>query len=275
MSKSSLAGIPYLLVAALILFFSINTTEISDAQMIHAPCNINYESQTSVEWACRRIAKGETLESAFGERWEDVARFNRIDRRHVYPGKYLKVPKQLSDIRDYSPMPRHYQPAESDAKFILVDLSEEFFGAYEHGELIFSGPIAGGTKNNSTPVGEFRITGYSKQHKSSLYKIENSTKDYPMDYALRFYVDRDGVSYWFHGRDLPGFAASHGCIGLYDEDMQHTYYKYPDKPVLEDARKLYEWAIPTPADGDGLHDLENGPPVLIVGQPPRFGSNSR
>ncbi len=221
------------------------------------------------------MAKGETLENVFGDRWETIARFNRIDRRHVYPGECLKIPRQLNDIRDYTPMPRQYQPAESHAKFILVDLSEEFFGAYEYGKLIFSGPVAGGTKNNSTPVGEFRITGYSKTHESSLYQIENTTKSYPMHYALRFYVNRDGVSYWIHGRDLPGYPASHGCIGLYDEDMQHAYYKYPDKPVLEDAKKLYEWAVSTPANGHGLHELENGPIVLIVGQAPGFGSRSK
>jgi hypothetical protein len=193
----------------------------------------------------------------------------------VYPGVSLKIPKSLDDIRDYTPMPRHYQPAESEAKFILVNLSEQFLGAYEFGRLIFSGPITGGDKENTTPVGEFRITGYSKMHKSSLYQVENTTKPYPMSYGLRFYIDRDGVSYWIHGRDLPGHPASHGCIGLYDEDMQHDYYKYPEKPVLEDARKLFEWAILSPADDGGLHDVTNGPKVLIIDQESRSGPRSR
>ena len=33
-------------------------------------------------------------------------------------------------------------------------------------------------------------------------------------------MNREGVSYWIHGRDMPGYPASHGCIGLYDESMQ-------------------------------------------------------
>ncbi len=275
MFKSRLRVFPFLLAAALSLLFSISATDSGNAKVISSLCNLKYQSQTTIDWVCRRIEKGETLENVFGEQWEDVARFNRIDRRHAYPGAYLKIPKQLNDIRNYTPMPRHYYPAEADAKFILVDLSEEFFGAYEYGALMFSGPIAGGTKNNSTPVGEFTITAYSKIHKSSLYQMERTTEYYPINYGLRFYIDGDGVSYWIHGRDLPGYPASHGCIGLYDEDMQHSYYKYPDKPVLEDAKKLYEWAIPTPVNGNGLHELEDGPRVLIVGQASGFGSHFR
>src|SRR5208283_5056181 len=133
-----------------------------------------------------------------GDRWVDIARFNRIDRRHVHPGLYLKIPKQLDDIRDYTPMTRHFEAAESDAKFVLIDLSEQFLGAYEYGELIFSEPITGGTKKHETPVGEFRISGYSKIHKSSLYQIENTTEPYPMGYGLRFYIKSAGVSYWIH-----------------------------------------------------------------------------
>lgn len=264
MFRSRLRAFSFLLAGALLLLFSVSTAESGNAKVFFSLCNINYQSQTSIDWVCRRMEKGETLENVFGEQWENVARFNRIDRRHVYPGAFLKIPKQLNDIRDYTPMPRYYPPAEAEAKFILVDLSEEFFGAYEYGALLFSGPIAGGTKKNSTPLGEFTITAYNKIHKSSLYQMERTTEYYPMYYGLRFYVDRDGISYWIHGRDLPGYPASHGCIGLYDEGMQHTYYKYPDKPVLEDAKRLYEWAIPTPADGNGLHELEDGPRVLIV-----------
>jgi len=263
----------YAVVGAVVLalIYPLATPESGLAKGAPSLCHVKYESQLSIDWNCRRMAKGETLESVFGDRWVDVARFNRIDRRHVYPGLFLKIPRQMDDIRDYTPMPRHYMPAESEAKFILVDLSEQFLGAYEFGDLVFSEPISTGTKMHSTPVGEFRVSGYSRIHKSSLYQMENTTVSYPMDYSLRFYVDRSGVAYWIHGRDLPGYAASHGCIGLYDEDMQHTYYNYPGTPVLEDARKLFEWAIPGPAIGSGLHDLENGPRVLIVRRASRGG----
>ena len=45
---------------------------------------------------------------------------------------------------------------------------------------------------------------------------------YPMNYAFQFFVDREAISCWIHGRDLPGFPAFHGCIGLYDGTMQNV-----------------------------------------------------
>ena len=41
------------------------------------------------------------METRFGERWKDVLRFNRVDRRHVYPGVSLKVPRRLEDVADF------------------------------------------------------------------------------------------------------------------------------------------------------------------------------
>jgi hypothetical protein len=264
-----------LLCAGIFVVFSIASPGSADAASARSPGRIRYRSDLSIAWVCRRLLKGETLETVFGDRWQDVARFNRIDRRHVYPGIYLKIPKRLNDIRDYTPMPRRYPPAESEDKLILVDLSEQFLGAYEHGQLVFSAPIATGTGDNATPRGEFRITAYSLQHRSSLYQIEKSTEFYPMNYGLRFHIDRDGVSYWFHGRNLPGYPASHGCIGLYDEDMQNETYNYPAKPELDDARKLFDWAVSSLPGSRGLHDLESGPKVLIVGKAPGSGPPSR
>ena len=43
-----------------------------------------------------------------------------------------------------------------------------------------------------------------------------------------------------HGRDLPGYPASHGCIGLYDEPMQKEQYGVPGDPELNDAKRRFE-----------------------------------
>ena len=259
----------FFLVLGFLLLFSSGLPGNAGARTTaHSLCHLGHTSDVLIPWNCRRLLKGETLEGLFGNRWEDVARFNRIDRRHVYPGIYLKIPKQIDDIRDYTPMPRRYEMAGSEEKFVLIDLSEQFLGAYEYGQLIFSAPIATGKKENTTPVGEFRITAYNRKHKSSLYSMENNDELYPMTYALRFYIDRDGVGYWIHGRDLPGYPASHGCVGLYDETMQNAYYKYPEKPELDDARILFEWVTSSFPDDGGYHTLQDGPRVLIVGQAP-------
>jgi len=238
------------------------------AKRIPSLCRISHPSDAKVQWECRRLKKGESLEGLFGERWKDVARFNRIDRRHAAPGVYIKVPRHLDDIRDFSPMPEYYPEAGAEARFILVDLSEQFIGAYEYGRLVFSAPIATGEKGNETPRGEFRITAFHSRRRSSLYFIEDTAIPYPMNYGLRFHISREGVAFWIHGRDLPGYPASHGCIGLYDEMMQKRYYGYPKNPVLDDARVLFQWVI-SPLSDDGMfHPLKNGPRVLIIGYAP-------
>ena len=235
----------------------------ADAGTARSFCK-TYPGDKAIEWECRRMGKGETLEKLFGERWQDVARFNRIDRRHAHAGVYLKFPKRPADLRDYTPMPRRFGPAEEEEKFILVDLSKQFLGAYERGRLVFSTPIASGKKTNKTPAGKFRVSAFNRRHESSAYFIKDSDIPYPMHYGLRFHIDGEGVSYWLHGRDMPGYPASHGCVGLYDEEMQREFYGFPRKPELADARKLFEWALSPLTDDGKFHVEENGPKVWVV-----------
>ena len=55
------------------------------------PCEIDYPSDATVEWDCRVIPPGGSLEAIFGEYWVDVARFNRIDRRHALPKNLVRI----------------------------------------------------------------------------------------------------------------------------------------------------------------------------------------
>ena len=231
------------------------------------PCDLRYPSDVTVPWECRRIGKGETLESLFGERWQDVARFNRMDRRHAYPGMRIRVPTPLIALEGFMPMPARYEAAASEAKFLLIDVSEQFAGAYEHGSLVFSAPVATGRRSNPTPTGEFLVTAFDRTHRSSLYKVEGTNRPYPMHYGLRFLTTRSGVTYWIHGRDMPGYPASHGCIGLSDEEMQNDVYRSPKDPQLADARRLYEWVIGDTADPGTKQEIA-GPRVLIIGALP-------
>ncbi|MBM4125902.1 MAG: L,D-transpeptidase [Nitrospira sp.] len=234
----------------------------------HGPCGIGYPSDTAIEWDCRRLRPNESLERLFGDRWIDVARFNRIDRRHLHAGVSIKVPRRIEDLAIWQPMPLFYAPAESDEQFILIDLSEQFLGAYEYGALRFALPLASGGGQDATPVGAFRLSLAHRRHLSSLFTIEGTDRPYPMNYALRFHIDREGVSYWIHGRDLPGFPASHGCIGLYDESMQKEQYGIPKDPELNDAKRLFEWVLGGEGEDGRLIQLPRGPRVHIFGRAP-------
>ena len=234
---------------------------------------IEYPSLKNIKWKPHFMKPQDSLDGLYGENWEYVARFNRLDRRHAYPGMTIRVPVAMDEIKNYTPMPAWYEPAKRYDKYILVNLAEQWLGAYEYGKLKFSMPAASGTEKNPSPIGVFRVDARHRNHTSSLYKTEDGEQQYPMDYAFRFHVGKDNVSYWIHARDLPGRPASHGCIGVYDETMQNRMYGTPDKPVLQDAKKLYDWAVgENDYEGDSgqLELLEGGPIVEVAGDNPKY-----
>ncbi|MDD2336975.1 MAG: L,D-transpeptidase [Geobacteraceae bacterium] len=232
-----------------------------------------YPSTRSIAWKPVFIRPQDSLESLYGKNWVLVARFNRIDRRHVYPGMTIKSPINIDDLKDYAPMPQEYGPAKRYHRYILVNMEEQWLGAYEYGKLQFSFPAATGKNGYETPTGIFRVDARHKNHTSSLYKTEDESVQYPMDYAIRFHIGKDNVAYWIHARDLPGKPASHGCIGLFDEAMQKRITNVPENPVLQDSKKLYDWAVGENQygpDSGGVELLENGPIVEVVGHTPPY-----
>lgn len=234
---------------------------------------VEFPSLAKVPWRAHFVRPQESLESLFGDDWVSVARFNRIDRRHVYPGMTIKVPLDLVAARSYTPLPAEYEPAKRYEKYVLIDLTEQWMGAYEYGKLKFSMPAATGAAGHETPVGLFRIDARDKTHASSLYKTEDQSEQYPMDNAMRFHVGADNVSYWIHARDIPGKPASHGCVGLYDEGMQKRVYGIPEQPVLLDSQRLYEWAVGEEEyeeDPGSLEEIEDAPMVEVRGTNPRY-----
>ncbi len=231
-----------------------------------------YPSLKGIRWKAHFVRPQDSLERLFGKDWVFVARFNRIDRRHVYPGMTIKVPENMEEIRNYNPLPAINEPARKHAKYIYLNVTEQWLGAYEYGKLVFSMPAATGIEGHLAPTGLFKAEAYHRRHTSSLYKTAKGNAQYPMDYAIRFLIDKEQVSYWIHARDMPGRPASHGCVGVFDEAMQHRVYGVPDKPVLEDAKKLYAWTIGELlyAEDDGTQKLlTDGPPIEIVGDLPK------
>jgi hypothetical protein len=234
---------------------------------------VQYPSMAGIRWKAHFVMPQESMERLFGKDWIHVARFNRLDRRHAYPGMTIKVPENMDDIRDYCPLPSTYEPALKHAKYILLNITEQWIGAYEYGRLVFSAPAATGIEGHLTPTGIFRAEAYHRRHASSLYKTAKGDAPYPMDYAILFHLDENLSSYWIHARDLPGRPASHGCVGLFDEKMQLRVYGAPDKPVLEDAKKLYAWTIGEEAylaDNGTQQLIADGPIIEIVGDLPRY-----
>jgi L,D-transpeptidase-like protein len=231
----------------------------------HGPLgSVSHPSDATVAWNWCRIPAGQSLPSLFGPRWRDVARFNRVDRVHAAPGTWIRWPRDTAQLANWTPMPARYAPADTLAKMIVIDVAEQFLGAYERGALVFSMPVTTGRRGYPTPTGNFRIDASDARHVSSLYKIARTDIPYPMRDALRFLRQRAGMSFWLHGRDMPGDPASHGCIGLYDEAMQNEFYGVPKDPELDDAHRLYMWALDdTTRREPGVHVFP-GPQVVIL-----------
>ncbi|MBI4991867.1 MAG: L,D-transpeptidase [Candidatus Harrisonbacteria bacterium] len=191
---------------------------------------------TSIPYQEIKLKNNDTLLGLFGKNWELVARFNRMDEKHLIGGHKLKVPNDLEALKNWTPMPREYPPAASHKKYFLILLDEQFLGTYEYGKLILDMPISSGRPPErcdapngdcSTPKGLFQALGGDWNHTSTLYD-DPSGNPYPMKWAIRFHINKDWVQYWIHGGDLPGYQASHGCIRV----------------IPKDALKLFRWVFP-------------------------------
>lgn len=104
------------------------------------------------------------------------------------PGQYVWEPKASS----------------TGPLFLVIDLSAQRLMVYRDGALIAASTISTGSEGRETPTGSFTILEKAVEHRSATY-------DYaPMPYMQR--ITSKGVA--IHAGNLPGYAASHGCIRL-------------------------------------------------------------
>lgn len=171
---------------------------------------------TAGEVRAARKAGTDVLTHLFGTRAGTVARFNRIDPRFVRPGRRLRVP-DIPEGQGYVPVPRRYRDAEPHERFILIVLDRQFIGAYAQGRLVASYPVSTGERGHRTPVGDTAISWKDPDHVSSKYPEPDG--GWPMPWAMRF----RGTAYWIHAGDLPGRAASHGCVRMFAADAEALY----------------------------------------------------
>lgn len=88
--------------------------------------------------------------------------------------------------------------------FLVIDLNAQRVTVYRQGFLIGASTISTGSEGRETPTGMFTILEKQVMHRSSTYD------DAPMPYMQR--LTEKGVA--IHAGNLPGYAASHGCIRL-------------------------------------------------------------
>jgi hypothetical protein len=87
---------------------------------------------------------------------------------------------------------------------ILVSIPQQTVHVYRNGVLIGRSSISSGGKGRSTPPGVFTILEKATSHRSKTYH------NAPMPYMQR--LTWSGIA--MHSGQLPGYAASHGCVRL-------------------------------------------------------------
>ena len=120
---------------------------------------------------------------------------------------------------------------ETGPSSIVVRLGEQRAYLYKGGKQVAVSRVSTGRKGYRTPRGTFKVIRKHKDHRSSLYgdyvddygwvvKANVDSRKHrrppgsrfegaPMPYYIEF-----TPSYGFHGGDLPGYPASHGCVRM-------------------------------------------------------------
>jgi hypothetical protein len=150
-------------------------------------------------------------------------------REDIREGRKLKVPRDFSAYRDWTPMPVRLPEKFHAPKLILVVKDLASIGWYESGVLVGDSLACTGKLGQDTLAGSYRVEEKDAGHTSSSYPNDFGTRAW-MPFSLRIYE-----AVWIHAGNVFGAHCSHGCVTL----------------PIEKAQALFEWA-------------EAGTPVIVL-----------
>jgi lipoprotein-anchoring transpeptidase ErfK/SrfK len=119
------------------------------------------------------------------------------------PRRARRVAPRFAEPNDDAPV-RTTLPKPTGPLVIVVSLNSQTVTVYDDGKQIAKSPISSGMPGHPTPTGVFSILEKNRIHHSNLYGGA------PMPFMQR--VTNSGVA--MHAGELPGYAASHGCVRL-------------------------------------------------------------
>lgn len=174
-----------------------------------------------------------------------ISTINRIDRSNMASLDSILVPSDsTADIAWYLPFPHHVKGLEEIRKIIFFSYPSQTFGAYEYGELVYTGATNMGRKKDPTPEGLYYTN----------WKAEETTSTFNDEWELKWNFNIENkLGVGWHQYALPGYPASHSCLRLLEKD----------------ARYLYDWADQWKIKGTD-EILAKGNPVVVFGSYP-FG----
>ena len=184
----------------------------------------------------------------FGGPQSDIlCAINRTDAEHLATMDSILLPADISgNIIQYSPFPQQVPYLQKVSKIIFFSYPAQYFGAYENGQLVYSGPTNMGREKDKTPTGLFYTNWKAEETKSTF----NDEWELKWNFNIE---NKEGVGW--HQYAMPGYPASHSCLRLQEGDAKYLY-SWAD-----------EWKI------KGTDDIiAYGTPVIVFGDYP-FGSS--
>ncbi|MGC9048930.1 MAG: L,D-transpeptidase family protein [Patescibacteria group bacterium] len=190
-------------------------------------CLLNFSpnSADSLDFFQYQIPNIDSLPELIKTHLTTIARINRISPGLIKSGMILWVPYDFQKAKDWKPIPDSLPEYTNFDKLIYIKISEQWFGAYEYGKIIFSGPTCSGVRMKDkkgrqkyeTPLGIFEIQRKELNVFSKKYRVR-------MLYAMFFYH-----GFAIHAGILPGYPASGGCVRIYFSDAERLFKWAPTK----------------------------------------------
>lgn len=203
-------------------------------QQRKTPKKISYHSELGKQWIKNQSKAIDSVQLHI------VLAVNRTDIDNLGKMDSILVPDDLSgDIAFYLPFPLSVPYLENISKIIFFSYPAQVFGAYENGQLIYTGPTNMGRKKDPTPQGIYYAN----------WKAEKtiSTVDDEWELHWNFNIqNKEGIGW--HQYALPGYPASHSCLRLQEGDA-HYLYTWANQWIVKWKDRV----------------VANGTPVIVFG----------
>jgi hypothetical protein len=211
---------------------------------------ISYQIQNTKEWLKTNEADSSKMDLVYALNRTDKANFKKLDS--------VVIPADFSgDLVYYMPFPLHVAALEEVSKIIIFSYPTQTFGAYENGELVYTGPTNMGRKKDPTPTGLFFTN----------WKAEKTTSTFNDEWDLKWNFNIENkLGVGFHQYELPGYPASHSCLRLQEKDAKYLY-KFADEWILKDKENVKVKG--TPVVVFGSYDFDGPKPWLQLKSDPK------
>lgn len=187
-----------------------------------------------------------------------VLAVNRTDSVFFKKMDTVIVPKDLTgDPEAYLPFPYHVEALNEISKIIFFSYPAQVFAAYEHGELVYTGPTNMGRKADPTPKGLYYTN----------WKAEKTTSTFNDEWDLKWNFNIENkLGVGFHQYELPGYPASHSCLRLSETDAKYLY-NWADQWILKGTDSVS--AKGTPVIVFGSYNFDGPKPWLQLVNDPK------